>query len=120
MAIREEELLVREAVVYRFPSEAVRGRQARTAVLRGRRRLLSAAAVVVSVALLTAWTPAGPVTAAGRTPGRVVVGPGDTLWDIAEAHAPESMDPRAYIDELQELNGLAGQVRAGMTLRLPR
>lgn len=121
MAIRQEELLVREAVIYRFPAHAVRARQARAAALGRRRLVLGVAAVVLASGLLVAWGPPSPTPAeAGVGSARVTVAPGETLWDIAEVYAPVSIDPRAYIDELQELNGLSGPIRPGMRLKLPR
>jgi LysM repeat protein len=51
---------------------------------------------------------------------RVVVQPGQTLWDIARQVAPGE-DPRVVIDQIVDLNGLssAGQVRAGQPLYVP-
>ncbi len=121
MAIRQEELLVRrEAVIYRFPTEAIARRRARADVVGRRRVAVGVMAVVVAAGLLAAWTPGGEVEASARQPGHVVVARGETLWDIAEAHVPESVDPRAYVDRLQELNSLAGPIRPGMRLKLPR
>lgn len=50
---------------------------------------------------------------------RWVVQPGETLWTIAEATAPAS-DPRDVVDQLVEINGLAGSgVEAGQSLEIP-
>ena len=119
MAIREEELLVREAVIYRFPTEEIARRRALETAVRRRRAAASLITVAISVGLLATWTP-GPDAAAGAAPNRIVVAPGETLWDIAEAHAPASIDPRAYVDRVQELNALSGPIRPGMRLKLPR
>ena len=119
MAIRQEELLVREAVVYRFPVEAITSRRRRDALVRRRRTVAGVLALVISAGLLVAWSP-GPASDSGATRARrIVVAPGETLWDIAEAHAPGSMDPRVYVDEVQSLNRLQGPVRPGMRLKLP-
>ena len=118
MAIRQEELLVREAVVYRFPSHMLAARRARAARVRRRRSGLGIVSVVTALALLMGGQ-AGGADRTARTPERVVVQPGQTLWDIAARHAPDRMDPRAYLDLLQELNGLEGPVGAGTRLRLP-
>ncbi len=121
MAIRQEELLVTEAIVYRFPTHMVRARRAREIMLRRRRRVLGMVAVLVAAGLLIGWAPTTATPArAGDGPSRIVVAPGETLWDLAETHAPDSMDPRAYVDELQDLNGLSGPIRPGMRLKLPR
>jgi hypothetical protein len=51
---------------------------------------------------------------------RVVVQPGQTLWDIAKQVAP-GQDPRIVIDEIVDLNALssAGEIRAGQPLYIP-
>ncbi len=61
MAIRQEELLVAEAVVYHFPVEAIGARRARVAMLRRRRTTLGVAAVLLALALLTAAGPSDHV-----------------------------------------------------------
>ncbi len=49
----------------------------------------------------------------------VVMG-GETLWQIAEEHAPGE-DPRSYIYELKRLNDLPSvQVVPGQLLKLPQ
>lgn len=40
-------------------------------------------------------------------PLTVVASPGDTLWDIATAHAPSNMDPRLAVFVLRQHNSLA-------------
>jgi LysM repeat protein len=58
-------------------------------------------------------SPAGPRVA-------VVVEPGDTLWSIAERHAPDT-DRRTVIAEIRQLNDLNGStVEVGQQLLLPR
>jgi LysM domain len=70
------------------------------------------ATVIVVIATLTA----GSTTA---TMVDVTVGPGDSLWSIASAAAPDR-DPRAVIDDMRQLNDLAGDVLpVGMVLRVP-
>jgi nucleoid-associated protein YgaU len=49
----------------------------------------------------------------------VVVGPGDTLWQIAGDHAPDR-DPRSVVDDIVALNELTSTgVQAGQTLVVP-
>ncbi|MGI6357214.1 MAG: LysM peptidoglycan-binding domain-containing protein [Bacillota bacterium] len=49
-----------------------------------------------------------------------VVQAGDSLWRIAQRHAPERMDIRAYIGQLRHLNQLEQSViHVGQTLILP-
>ncbi|HAI64907.1 MAG TPA: hypothetical protein DCM13_08500 [Acidimicrobiaceae bacterium] len=47
----------------------------------------------------------------------VVVQPGDTLWGIASALAPEG-DPRALVDQLSDLAG-GSQIQPGQQLVVP-
>ncbi len=50
----------------------------------------------------------------------VVVQPGQTLWDVAQEHAPADVSPAAYVRELAELNGVTnGALDAWQVLRLP-
>ena len=122
MALRSEDLAPGESRVYRFPVERARAR-ARRAARRARfRRTLAAAAVVTVVAGTLIGGLARGSTAPEAQPRRaVVVGPGDTLWDVAERFAPDGVDPRAYVDALVRLNHLdGGSVQAGARLRLPR
>lgn len=49
---------------------------------------------------------------------RVVVGPGDTLWSIVQAHY--AGDPRPRIDQIMRVNHLASPtLLPGETLRIP-
>jgi LysM repeat protein len=49
----------------------------------------------------------------------VVVGAGETLWQIAERAAP-GVDPRVTVSRIVHLNGLAGSaIRPGQELLLP-
>ncbi len=130
MAIRRDELgrgpggAVRSsgAVVYRFPTAAVRRRGA--ARRRRARALRLAVALVVTatvvVVAMHGWW--GGTSVASRTgaPRSVTVSPGETLWDVAERFEAPGADPRAYVDRLVALNHLSGPVRAGQRLRLPQ
>jgi hypothetical protein len=81
---------------------------------------LVAGLVVASVAGPVA---AGPV-ASGAVAGSVsfatvTVGPGESLWSIAERIAPQD-DPRDVIGELERFNGLEDSaVTPGQTLAIP-
>jgi hypothetical protein len=44
--------------------------------------------------------------------------PGQSLWQIAEAVAPEA-DPRDVIAEIELLNGIAGAIQPGEQLAIP-
>lgn len=51
---------------------------------------------------------------------QVLVGPGDTLWSIAEAHVSSGQDVRAYIQKLKQVNRLSSSaLQAGQALYLP-
>ena len=79
-------------------------------------RLAVTTTVLVAAALLTVSLLSGP---APRHMVDVIVGPGDTLWSIATANAPDR-DPRAVISEIEQLNGLEGDVlHVGVVLRVP-
>lgn len=81
-------------------------------------RLALTMLVLGTLALISVRVVAG-LTAAGAPPVDVTVRPGDTLWSIAAAAAPDR-DPRAVIDEIRDLNQVTGDlVRAGEVLRVP-
>jgi hypothetical protein len=124
MAVRREELLEigTSAEVVAFPTALVRARIARReAVARARRRLAIGALLVLLVLGLLAAGGVGrsaPPTRAG-SPGAVTVREGQTLWGLAQRHAPEGVDLRAYVDEVVRINHLQGAPQQGMRLRLP-
>ena len=87
-----------------------------------RRRRLAALAIVAGLVLGVMSfmqqadatpTPEGRLTESVN----VVVQPGDTLWGIARALAPEG-DPRALVDQLSDLAGGA-QIQPGQQLLVP-
>ncbi len=126
------------------PAGARRAGRAQGLVLtaRGRRLVrtlvLGVATAVLAVGLVLAWVTlaasvapgasagdgrAGVVSGAGaHTVGRtvqVVVAPGDTLWQLAEEHAP-GRDPRSVVADVVALNDLGSTgVQAGTTLLVP-
>jgi LysM repeat protein len=84
--------------------------------------VIAGASAVVALALVgLAWlsAPTGAATAASAVgPAVVTVGPGDSLWSIASAAAPNH-DPRVEIAKIQQLNHLAGDtVAVGQQLRV--
>lgn len=126
MAIRKEDLWADEAVVYRFPVERVRPSRARIIARRHRaqvrRRRLGLGIVALSIIGLTlaGGGVGGDASAGQRTRHSIVVHAGQTLWDIAERHAPAGVDPRAYVDALDQANHLDGAGPAvGTHLELP-
>lgn len=124
MAIRQEELVpAQQAVLYRFPPQraaVVRARR-RRAEVRRRRMGLAGVLLVMVCAFLLATGPGGAAPASrSDAPRAVTVRAGDTLWGLAERYGPEGVDLRAYVDLLEETNGLDRVLAAGMRIRLPK
>lgn len=46
----------------------------------------------------------------------------ETLWDIAEAHAPRGTDIRKYVYRIRKLNGITnpGAIQTGQVILLPK
>jgi hypothetical protein len=87
-----------------------------------RRRLAVLVAFVVLAFLLTVAI--GRVGAQAelrnQVAGHVVVQPGQTLWDVAVASAPDGMDVRRQLADIEALNDLrAHQVDAWTVVLLP-
>ncbi len=89
-----------------------------------RRRIVAAIVVIVAAIGLVVFGEAMMAEAGGgaaSTGGHAVVEPGQTLWEVAASNAPEGTDTRAYLQDLKELNGLAGgEVAAWTVVLLPR
>jgi Tfp pilus assembly protein FimV len=91
---------------------------------RGRRVLLAAASVPLAIGIAFAAISGGSAIASGsETPVAAVetitVMPGDTLWSIASAIAPEA-DPRDVIGDISRMNLLrGGQLQIGQELAIP-
>ena len=118
MAVRSEDLTWQgSAVVYKFPPLKAR-RIARAEVIR-RRFALGAVALVVVGAGILATGPSGVAPAAPDAKQAVTLKAGDTLWDVASRYAPPSMDTRAYLDAILELNGIGVVVDPGTRIKLP-
>lgn len=93
---------------------------------RGRRVLLSLAALPLAGGIAFAALSGGSALASNEAPAAsvtfdtVTVMPGDTLWSIAGEIAP-SADPREVIGEITRLNMLPGGVlQVGQELSVPR
>ncbi|MBO1769854.1 LysM peptidoglycan-binding domain-containing protein [Agrococcus sp. TF02-05] len=94
---------------------------------RGRRALaLLVAAPVLAVGALTGAglvgdAVAGAVASSSTATAEfdhITVVPGQSLWQIAQAVAPEA-DPRDVIAEIELLNGIAGAIQPGERLAIP-
>ena len=123
MALRSEDLVYEHpGRVLRFPRERAVARRRRQELIEARRRLALVVAVVVVVAgvLLGGGTGGTAVASKQGAPASVVLQSGETLWDVASEFAPPGVDPRAYVDALQDLNDISGPPPAGMQLHLPR
>lgn len=92
--------------------------------VRGRRVLAFLASVPVVVALGIGIVSGGGALASnegasGVTFTHVTVQPGDTLWSIARAVAPD-VDPRDAVDAIVRLNALdSGSLDAGQSIAIP-
>jgi hypothetical protein len=85
---------------------------------RGRCAVIGLLALVVS-SLIALVAPASRASDPPGPAGTAVVLPGDTLWSIAERHAP-GHDPFATVEEIRRLNGLDGYVvHAGQRVAVP-
>lgn len=84
---------------------------------RGRVVVLLALVAVVFAGVSLLRTATDTATADAGTV-QVLVEQGDTLWEVAQRHAPES-DPREVIAEIGTLNDLSRGLRAGQLLTLP-
>jgi Tfp pilus assembly protein FimV len=110
-----------DTVVLRFPTATVRRRVAARRRNLMLRRAAAASALAATLVLVLLGSGGGTAQAVNiQSPRAVVVRPGQTLWDIATRYAPASIDPRAYVDEVLELNHLTTPPAGGVRIRLPR
>lgn len=103
------------------PAIPVQPRVSRAVYLR--RRLVLGLAVLTAALALVLFGQALSAEAGGGAPvtgGHVVVEPGQTLWEIAVDNAPPGADARQYLHDLQQLNGIQGNVPAWTVVLLPR
>jgi Tfp pilus assembly protein FimV len=95
----------------------------RIAIYRRRRAVAVAFVLLVVAAILALTFVGGRATADGSAPGEIrpaavyVVRPGDTLWDLAVALAPDR-DPRVVVAALERAAGGA-TVHPGQRIVLP-
>ncbi len=126
----ERDFEPRRVRLYAPASLRLRRRRGRRPRLRPDRLSVLLVALGAGVALLAAgwglagWAahgsaagPAGPPAGGFAT---LVVAPGDTLWGIAERHAPADVDLRWAVHQLQQWNRLASPaLSVGQRLLLP-
>ncbi len=80
--------------------------------------ILLAVAVVGIVLAMAPVVDAGPAEL--RVAGTEVVGPGETLWDIASDYAGEGVSTQRLVAEIQRVNGLGtGPVPAYTPIVIP-
>jgi nucleoid-associated protein YgaU len=93
------------------------------AVYRRRRLLAAVVLLVVAGAAVLGWSGLRAQDATAAVPvavHTVVVAPGDTVWDLARAHAPAGVAVDAYALEIVRVNGVEPAALApGSVLRLP-
>jgi hypothetical protein len=75
-------------------------------------------AAVGSVGRSAAWLATGGPDDQPASSELVVVGPGDTLWSIAEEHFPPGRRAAA-VEALEALNGPSSSVELGDVVALP-
>lgn len=86
---------------------------------RGRLALTAAVSLPVLAASILLASPGAQAGSEAGEPEVYTVLAGESLWDIAEAIAPNE-DPRAVIDQIRRANGLSGaEVFPGDRLILP-
>lgn len=102
-------------------------RKARAETVAGRRAAgVAAGMLVVALAAATLALLGGPSQGAlAEDPVRasvtVVVGEGDTVWDLAGRHVPAGVDRAVYVAEVVAANDVdAGALVPGSVLRLPQ
>ena len=97
--------------------------RASDAAARRRRRLLPLVlAILLTVCGLTvAATPDDATPPAGIIDeGMVVLGPGDTIWDVALAYAPAGKDPQEWVAHVVAHNRIdPASVQPGTAIRVP-
>jgi LysM repeat protein len=108
-------------VTAQTPVPQKRAEQRRSTVRLTRRGRLVVFLVGLALALVAGFVLANGSTATERPePTTVIqVGPGETLWDIAQSVAVEGHTAE-MVDHIQDLNGLSGgALQAGQELRVP-
>lgn len=112
---------VRSGAARRSTADASARRSARLEPTRLGRALIVTGAFLLG-ALITALVMLAviPQASAGDAPETITVQQGQTLWGIAQEHAPEGTDLRDYVLEAQRINDLTTErVSAGQELELP-
>lgn len=101
-----------------------------TAATRRRRRLLPLALLLVALLTLTLTQGQGDdpgsaeqlsaTDATGLPEAMVVLGPGETVWDLALAYAPAGENVQQWVAEVVAQNGGdARKIQPGTALRIP-
>lgn len=92
--------------------------------VRGRRVLLTLAAMPLAAVIAFVVISGGVASASGEASvpvafETVTVMPGDTLWSIAQSAAPQA-DPRTVIGDIERLNLLdGGSLQVGQQIAIP-
>lgn len=107
------------------PRSGVRPAGVRLEPTRRGRMLVTVAAfllglAVALIAVLVLDVPSALAGAQEDTSVTVTVASGETLWQLAEEHAPEGVSHQEYISQVRTMNHLpTGRVTAGQQLELP-
>jgi hypothetical protein len=98
----------------------VTGRRVRVRLTRRGRAVVLILFLLLAGLGLALAAPASRAAGPAGDPPTAEVHPGDTLWSIAERELP-GRDPIGAVEEIRELNGLAGNtIHAGQHIVLPR
>jgi hypothetical protein len=99
------------------PSGSPRG-VSRASLLRRRIAALLALLLLIIVLTVAVGRVGAEAELADPVAGHAVIAPGDTLWDVAVATAPDGVDPREQLAGIRALNGLDGATLAPWTVVL--
>ena len=134
LEVRAQAVRGQEVRAHTVPGQVARGQAPRAAAaptplrLTSRGRIVVAVAAALLVTLLSLLITGGAWATSHSAPSRggdqnltqVVVQPGQSLWSVAQT-ADLNADPRQVMQQIIELNGLAGDVvQAGQQLWVPR
>jgi hypothetical protein len=82
--------------------------------------LLTAVVAAVWIGVADGSAAAPPGAAPGAATAVLVVAPGDTLWELASAHAPAGADPQAWAAAVAARNHIdGGALEPGTVLEVP-
>lgn len=89
-------------------------------IITGSDEVQAASVQTATIATTSATTMSASPVSVQPEKQQIIVGIGDTLWSIADSHAPKGQDIRTYIQKVKQANHLSSSaLRAGQVLVLP-